>query len=536
MIATTRRRPRTAALIVFVVLFAGWTTSLLASGHAPWRDLAWSAVVTAGLGGCLALVALVLLAKGLTRGGPVFAVAGVLVAETIRRRVALLCTGLLLAGLALLPFMLRANPVVEYRLQSFLGYALFLTFFLLSILTIFGACGSLCEEIVDRRIQTVAVKPIGRTRFLIGKWLGLCLLDLILLAVAGGVISGSLGLELARARAAGENTAAAEELIIVRRGISPERPPELIASLRVRADEWRRSQPDRWIQLVEESDGNEDHALVDLQAKLYADGIRAWRSVPPGEGREYRFAVPSSGTGATLRLRPELGRVHSTERIRFKIGIDGTTQPYFIGIDGSDPIPIPVEATADGWVVVTVENLPEPDRTPRTAIFRGKDSVLVELQVGGFAGNLARGLAILAIQLGFIAALGLAAATFLGLPVAVLLVVVVIGAAAGGGMFLGTESPLDAPAHLHGHDHGSGDPKEQASAVLRFADRLGRAFVGIFAIWGKSSAIGPVSSGQEVPLSHVGACLLWIGGLWTGLVAFGGGLVFARRELARVQV
>ena len=45
-----------------------------------------------------------------------------------------------------------------------------------------------------------------------------------------------------------------------------------------------------------------------------------------------------------------------------------------------------------------------------------------------------------------------------------------------------------------------------------------------------------VVKGRIVEWSRVGACLLWIGGLWLGGVGAVGILVLRRRELARVQV
>lgn len=531
-----RHRPQLAIAAAGLLFLVLWGLGISIGGGSPLRSLAYSSTATAAAGALVALAGIAGLRRAFARGGAIGAVAQVFVAETVRRRVAAISIALLFAGLALLPPLLGANPVLEHRLASLVSYGLFLAFSLLSVITVFGACSSLCEEIADRRIHSLATKPAGRGHILLGKWLALVLFDAVLLAAAGGVILASVHLELARARAEGPATAEGEEFLVTRRLIAPESPPELAERVVARADELLAA-PGALAESAAEHGGSERAALLELRTALWREEVLAWRSVPPGERREYRFAASPAAPGGTLRLRPELGRLHSTERIRFLVTIEGETRAVFIGGGESAEIPVPAGALADGAVVISIENPADQETASRTAVLAGTDMLVLEVPAGGLAANFARALAILAIQLGFVAALGLASATFLGLPVAVLLVFVTLVAAAGGSIFLGAESPLDSPGHSHGHghghDHGAG---AEPSLAMRAADRLGRAVLGVLSVWGSSPAIGPASAGEEIPLASVGRCLGWIGGVWTGLAALVGGAVFRRRELARVQV
>lgn len=527
--------------IVRILLAAAipvWGGGILLRGGSPWRDIAFASTATAALGALAALAGIAALRRLFALGGATGAVARVHLAEMVRRRASAIAIAALFGGLAIIPPLLEVNPVLDHRLASLISYGLFLAFSVLAVVTIFGACASLCEEIADRRIHALATTPAARSRILLGKWLALVLHDAMLLAAAGGVILASVHIELARARGAGSDTAAGERLLLARRPLAPETPPELAERVRARVDELRTADPSGLARAAEEHGGDEEAALRELGAELWRQELLTWRSVPPGERREYRFEVPPGAAEGTLRLRPELGRLHSTERIRFVVAVDGVSESVFIGGGETAAVGIPAAALADGTVGIAIENPAEQELASRTAILTGTDGLVLEVPMGGLAGNLARALAILAIHLGFIAALGLAAGTFLGLPVAVLLVGATLVAAAGGSIFIGAESPFAAP-DSHGHDHGhSHGPSHGTgpSAVLEAADSFGRAVIGVLAEWGRSPAIAPASAGEEIPGAAVGRCLLWIGAVWTGLVVLGGAAILRRRELARVQV
>ena len=61
---------------------------------------------------------------------------------------------------------------------------------ILGFLTIFVACGTLAWELKYRQAFITLVKPIPRWQFLVGKWVGVGLLNVILLACVGLVVEG----------------------------------------------------------------------------------------------------------------------------------------------------------------------------------------------------------------------------------------------------------------------------------------------------------------------------------------------------------
>ena len=525
-------------------LLIGLFAALLAmTGGRHFEHLGFRGAVTVWCGALLIHLGLVALARVLRSGGGACAVARVLVAETVRRRVAWICATLLLVGLAAIPYLVRSNSVLEYRLSSFLGYSLFLTTFLLSILTLFGASGSLCEEIEDRRIHSVVVKPLGRLRFLFGKWLGLLSLNSLLLAVAGLVTFSSFHWQLASAEVDPEQRARVDRLLVTHRAVKSELPDGILEEVTERAETRRARDPALWNSLVAGEGGNEAEAFIHLQRDLFKEVIAQRRTVPPEETRSFRFKLDGENEGTTrLVVAPFFGRAHSTERTRLVIRIDGAETPVFLGGRESTELPVSAEALADGEIIVEIES-PDGDDISYTAGFTGKDRIFLEVTRGSLAGNLARALLILATQLGFLAAVGLAAGTFLGLPVAVLLTSMVLFAAAGGGFFgeeLENEMPAALAAHDHSHDHSHGHGHSHGarkeSVFVSTLDEVGRTFLRAFSAWGRYAPIDSVTSGTEISRQDLLGCFLWIGGAWTGFAGLIGGLVFRRREIARVQV
>ena len=93
--------------------------------------------------------------------------------------------------LVLLPVMglsATGDGTLKGRLQTFVSYGLSLTAILLSLLTIIISIYTVSSDIEQRQIYTVITKPIRRFEFLLGKLLGVILLDIILLTVFAAII------------------------------------------------------------------------------------------------------------------------------------------------------------------------------------------------------------------------------------------------------------------------------------------------------------------------------------------------------------
>jgi ABC-type transport system involved in multi-copper enzyme maturation permease subunit len=131
------------------------------------------------------LVGINLLRLILRPGHPVLGVARTMVEESLRMGVALIFIIALLALLPLLPLIFGSEDRVTYMVQRFLTYSNLVVAVLLGVMTVLLAARTVSLEIATRQIHMTLTKPLGRVQYLLGKWLGIVLLNAVLLVVAG---------------------------------------------------------------------------------------------------------------------------------------------------------------------------------------------------------------------------------------------------------------------------------------------------------------------------------------------------------------
>src|SRR6187200_3462222 len=95
---------------------------------------------------------------------------------------------LLLGGVIVLPLIVKDDGTARGFTQIILTYTLALTTTLLGFATLWLSCGILAREIEEAQMQMVVVKPIARWQVWIGKWLGILMLNAMLLALSGVAI------------------------------------------------------------------------------------------------------------------------------------------------------------------------------------------------------------------------------------------------------------------------------------------------------------------------------------------------------------
>ena len=116
----------------------------------------------------------------------IWAVARQMIAEGIRMKIALIF--LVLIGMVVLglPFSIKGDGSLTGAVQSFMSYGLNATGVLLGMLTIFMS-RSLSDELVNRHIFLITTKPVPRWQFILGKWLGMAVLNAAFLSFAGSL-------------------------------------------------------------------------------------------------------------------------------------------------------------------------------------------------------------------------------------------------------------------------------------------------------------------------------------------------------------
>lgn len=375
-----------------------------------------------------------------------WAVARNMIAEAVRMKIALVLLIILVAVIPLGPFLWEGDGTLKGRVQTFLTYSNLLVLVLLSIMTIFVACQSLSQEVERRQIYTIVTKPIPRWQFILGKWLGLCVLNAILLAVCTlGIYLFTIYMARMPAgpltEAARQDRAALRyEVLVARRGILPE-VPDFTDAVEERIENVKQSG-----QLP--PGGLSPQAIENLRRDYYREARQQWRSVPPGGSKAWVFEDIHPGPGCDyLHLRYKLQGSPPPPRMRFDCVwlIGNPASENYLVIPRSDAIdqwhyfPFSRKAlSADGTLRVTFVNrhisdlnVAVPRRNYRaTAIFEEPDGLEVLYEVGPYEGNLLRSMLLIYVWLMPLAGLGLLAGSFLSFGVAALLCASVLIASA----------------------------------------------------------------------------------------------------------
>jgi hypothetical protein len=104
-------------------------------------------------------------------------------AEGVRMRIVLIFLVVLVILVLRMPFALRGDETLAGRLQNFLAYSIGTLGVLLSLATVFFSCATLTSEFKQCSLHLVVTKPVSRFQILLGKWLGVNLLNLLIVGL-----------------------------------------------------------------------------------------------------------------------------------------------------------------------------------------------------------------------------------------------------------------------------------------------------------------------------------------------------------------
>ncbi|MDO8349250.1 MAG: hypothetical protein Q7T30_03365, partial [Planctomycetota bacterium] len=117
-----------------------------------------------------------------------WAVARLTVGAAFRYRLVVVLIILLIGAVIVLPTIIKHDETAGGFTQILLTYTLGVITALLSLVTLWLACGTLASDIDECQMQMVASKPIPRWQIWIGKWLGIMALNAMLLGVSAGAV------------------------------------------------------------------------------------------------------------------------------------------------------------------------------------------------------------------------------------------------------------------------------------------------------------------------------------------------------------
>jgi hypothetical protein len=359
----------------------------------------------------------------------IWAVATNTIRQALRMKIAAAFIILLLVLLPVMGASMTGDNTIKGRLQTFVSYGLSLTSILLCLLTLIVSIYSITSDLKQRQIYTVITKPIRRFQFLLGKLLGVVLLDAALL-ILFSVIIYSIAVFMPRFYKATTSELAQvnNEFFTARAGLAP---PQLDVSKEVHEVYNKLKETG---QLPENMTYNEIIAQITSVKKLEK------RAVPPGHilPMEFTGIKPlDPNESLFIRFKYDVAVAPPDSQI---VGrwIVGDYQYILYGKQTDTPIydeihknsirtihEIEVPASvvpASGRLCVAFANHPSNNTV---VIFPLEDGLEVLYKADTFGANFIRASLLILFRLFFLACLGILAASFLSFPVAILFCLVI---------------------------------------------------------------------------------------------------------------
>jgi len=446
----------------------------------------------------------------------------------LRFRLFLVIAALLLVSVIGLPLMVKDDGTASGFTQILLTYTLTVITGLLGLSTLWLSCGTLARDIEECQMQVVATKPVARWQIWLGKWLGIMSLNAALLALSGACVYGMLYWRAARLPAA-EQKVLREEVLVARGSAKPQG-----YSAEIEAETERILQE----RLKANPELNHSVDLAVVRKQIHDQTMAQYSVVPPAYSRGWRIDLGFARNflrGKPLQLRVKFNTAERSASGTFlalwQVGVPNETQlwqtqqPMSLAPDTFHEFQIPPNLfDSNGVLTVIFVN-------PNTAslLFPLEDGMEVLYPEGGFMLNFARGLGIIFCWMGFLAALGLAAASFLSFPVAAFfsMSVLVIGLSSGT-----LAAAVEAGTVVGGNGETGVMGHSLADAALI---PLFKGFLVVIHLANNFSPIDSLSSGRSISWTELGTAFGQIVLLLGGILAVIGIGLFNRRELAAVQ-
>jgi len=353
----------------------------------------------------------------------IWAVATNTIKQALRMKVAAVFIILLIVLLPVMGSVMTGDGTLKGRLQSFVSYGLSLTSLLLCLLTIVVSTYSLTSDLDQKQIYTVLTKPVRRFQFLIGKLLGVILLDLALLVLFSALIyTVSVYIPRFSEASEAERIQAQKKFYTARASLIP---------LDVDVNKEVREVYDR---LKKSGRLPEGHLREQVIQSLTKQKKIEKRAVSPGYELVWEFNdVKPLDPNQSLFIRYKYDvSVNPPDLQIYGKWLIGDFRQYGVNIETpvyqrerKDVIrtfyefEVPADAVAkDGHLAVAFFNDSQLNNT--VVIFPPKDGLEVLYKADTFTANFIKGVMLILFRLIFLSCLGILASSFLSFPVAIL--------------------------------------------------------------------------------------------------------------------
>ncbi|MSR18960.1 MAG: hypothetical protein EXS00_07335 [Phycisphaerales bacterium] len=484
------------------------------------------------------------------------AIAHTVIKEAMRLRISTLFIGIVLVSLPLIPLWIDPASPLRYQIQTFIARATGIAFGCAACMTILLACATTSFEMRDRQIWQLLTKPVSRLNYLVGKWLGVVLVDAILLAVAALAIVGYT--EFLRTRDSvdlRDAQAVTNEVLVARQAVRPTFEEPTREFLMDAVD--RTIAEDSTLQ-QDIADGLKEDRTVrgKLAAEEYKEFLARQRAVDPGSSRTFRFEgigdTVSEVTAAseTLDITGFFRYLFSSAAyegqplsLRFFLHTGASssheTHPVIFLFPKTGMWIDRMYVPAQGHEIQLPHSLIEPDGSLRlevqnvgfdgqnhypgaSTIFFDADGLEILYAAGTFEGNFFRAMVIDLAKLSFIAMLGVCAGSVLSFPVSCLVAFTLF--------LVALLSPfLAISLEYYWAPQGSGIIVRALHGVVKGVAFASQWMLGAF---GNTRASDRLTEGRLITWEDVGRAVGLIGFGWSLLVLAVGYSVLRRKEIA----
>lgn len=495
----------------------------------------------------------------LSHAGPVSSIARVVLDEAIRMKVSLVFIVMLIIGLSVLPNTLDADQPLRYRVQSFMSFSVGLSFWTIAVLTLLFSAATVTFEQRDKIIWQTMTKPVSAWKYILGKWLGVCALNAILLAVcASGIFlfveylrgQPALGERSAFVSAAGGEGDLTEDRWLLETQVLTSRVSVFNEPPFAKNTPQFQEGAEQFIKSRQELDDRfaatpgERAKIID---DLYKSSIIQYRSIEPGNSERFVFrglgAARDRGALLSFRHRIDAGTNRPDEfyTVTFQF-TDGsrliqrmsggywhtaTVYPTAIytvteeDLAEAGPERLAEVKELDGSLVVQVINADVSTGQPnKDTITFPPEGLEITYPVGSYRLNFLRAMVILWAKLAFLSIVAIWASTFLSFPVACVVAFGVFMAAEGSG-YLQTSIESFATTDQEGN----------IKIFSLIASVVTRVVAGAFSLYSDLRPTKSLVQGRLIPVSSV-----LLGGLFiaaaSGVLFLAAVVTFRRRELA----
>ncbi|MBI1840342.1 MAG: ABC transporter permease [Verrucomicrobia bacterium] len=455
---------------------------------------------------------------------PILAIATLTWKSAFRYRLFWVLLVALMSSVVLLPLILKDDGTARGFVQILLTYTLGLILALLGVSTLWLSCGAMARDVEECQIQMVVVKPVGRWKVWIGKWLGILMLNTCLLSLSGASVYTLLQWRASHLTPF-QQRILREEILVSRASFKP-----LPAGLDEEIE--RRFKATRGLENLTPQQRLE--VRYDIAKRVYV----AAQIVPPRQVRTWAFDLGYASrllsTNQYLSIRVKFYPNSTNETGLYK-GMWFFSRPGIPERTDYEPFPLASAAPqefrvradlpdAQGRLLVHYQSLEDI-----TLIFPLDEGIEILYRDSGFGLNFARGLGILLAWLALLSAIGLSAASVSSFPVATFFSLSLLIVVFSSGTL--SESVQDQNV-LSGRPDEFQTLRPVANAILL------PVFRGVLALVKAVDVASPVeslSNGQSITWSILGTAWLQVVGGFGGVVAGIGIWLFSRRELAAAQ-